>query len=74
MRNNILGFKKLQLANPLILPIQTLKKIISETAFAASTQESRPILTGVHFVLSDHKELKTVATDSHRMSQKKYHS
>ena len=57
-------------SNPLILPIQTLKKIISETAFAASTQESRPILTGVHFVLSDHKELKTVATDSHRMSQK----
>ncbi len=41
-------------SNPLILPIQ----------------ESRPILTGVHFVLSDHKELKTVATDSHRMSQK----
>ena len=28
-----------------------------ETAFAASTQESRPILTGVHFVLS-HNELK----------------
>ena len=37
---------------------------------AASVQESRPILTGVHFVLSDNKDLKTVATDSHRMSQK----
>ena len=34
-------------------------------------KESRPILTGVHFVLSQHKELKTVATDSHRLSQKK---
>ncbi len=33
-------------------------------------KKSRPILTGVHFVLSDNKELKTVATDSHRMSQK----
>ncbi|ETJ30136.1 DNA polymerase III subunit beta, partial [human gut metagenome] len=45
--------------------------IINETAFAASTQESRPILTGVHFVLTENKNLKTVATDSHRMSQKK---
>ena len=42
-----------------------------ETAFAASVQESRPILTGVHFVLTDNRSLKTVATDSHRMSQKK---
>ena len=57
-------------SNPLILPIQTLKKIISETAFAASTQESRPIFTGVHLVLSDKKNLKAVATDSHRMSQR----
>lgn len=62
--------QEISASNPLTLQIQTLKKIISETAFAASTQESRPILTGVHFVLSDHKELKTVATDSHRMSQK----
>ena len=62
--------QEISASNPLTLPIQTLKKIISETAFAASTQESRPLLTGVHFVLSDHKELKTVATDSHRMSQK----
>lgn len=50
--------QEISASNPLTLPIQTLKKIISETAFAASTQESRPILTGVHFVLSDHKELK----------------
>ena len=55
----------------LVLETKLLKKIINETAFAASTQESRPILTGVHFVLSQHKELKTVATDSHRLSQKK---
>mgnify|MGYP000411720450 CR=1 FL=1 len=47
-----------------------LKSIIAETSFAASTQESRPILTGVHFVLSNHKDLKAVATDSHRMSQR----
>ena len=54
-----------------MLETSVLKNIINETAFAASTQESRPILTGVHFVLTENKNLKTVATDSHRMSQKK---
>lgn len=57
--------------NPLLLETKLLKNLINETAFAASLQESRPILTGVHFVLTDHKYLKTVATDSHRLSQKK---
>lgn len=57
--------------SPLVLDTKLLKSIISETAFAASLQESRPILTGVHFVLSNHKEFKAVATDSHRMSQRK---
>lgn len=57
--------------NPLLLKTKLLKNLINETAFAASLQESRPILTGVHFVLTDHKHLKTVATDSHRLSQKK---
>lgn len=56
--------------NPLLLETKVLKELISETAFAASSQESRPILTGVHFVLNDQKQLKTVATDSHRLSQK----
>lgn len=58
-------------SKPLVLPTKVLKQTINETAFAASTQESRPILTGVHFVLTEHKNLKTVATDSHRMSQRK---
>ena len=57
--------------NPLLLETKLLKNLINETAFAASLQESRPILTGVHFVLTDHKHLKTVATASHRLSQKK---
>lgn len=56
---------------PLTLPTSLLKEVINQTAFAASTQESRPILTGVHFVLTDNQQLKAVATDSHRMSQKK---
>ena len=57
--------------NPLVLKTKLLKSIISETAFAASLQEIRPILTGVHMVLSEQKEFKAVATDSHRMSQRK---
>ncbi|MGT2887833.1 DNA polymerase III subunit beta [Streptococcus didelphis] len=56
--------------NPLILETKLLKSIITETAFAASTQESRPILTGVHISLSNNTEFKAVATDSHRMSQR----
>lgn len=63
--------QEISASNPLMLEISVLKNIINETAFAASTQESRPILTGVHFVLTENKNLKTVATDSHRMSQKK---
>ncbi len=55
---------------PLVLNTKLLKTIISETAFAASLQESRPILTGVHLVLSDNQIFKAVATDSHRMSQR----
>ena len=34
--------------NPLVLETKLLKSIIAETAFAASLQESRPNLTGVH--------------------------
>lgn len=55
---------------PLQLETKILKEMIAETAFAASLQESRPILTGVHFVLKDSTSLKTVATDSHRLSQR----
>ncbi|WP_203269080.1 DNA polymerase III subunit beta [Streptococcus uberis] len=55
---------------PLVLETKLLKSLINETAFAASTQESRPILTGVHLTLSNHKDFKAVATDSHRMSQR----
>ncbi|UQS87243.1 DNA polymerase III subunit beta [Nicoliella spurrieriana] len=45
------------------------KEIISQTVIAVSNQESRPILTGIHFKISDGK-LLAVATDSHRLSQR----
>lgn len=50
--------------------ISELKDLFNETAFAASTQESRPVLTGLHLSLENHKTLVAVATDSHRLSQR----
>lgn len=55
--------------NQIQLPVHLLTKIINETGFAVSLHESRPILTGVHFILEDQK-LLAVATDSHRLSQR----
>ncbi|MGC6769076.1 DNA polymerase III subunit beta [Enterococcus sp. LJL51] len=55
--------------NQIQLPVHLLTKIINETSFAVSLHESRPILTGVHFVL-ENQQLLAVATDSHRLSQR----
>lgn len=49
--------------------VRTLKTIIRQTAFATSTIENRPILTGVYFSI-DSDKLSGVATDSYRLSQK----
>ncbi len=50
--------------------VRTLKTIIRQTAFATSTIENRPILTGVNFTI-DGEQLTGIATDSYRLSQKK---
>lgn len=55
--------------NQIKIPVHVLNKLISETVFAVSQHESRPILTGVHFILENEK-LLAVATDSHRLSQR----
>ncbi len=49
--------------------VRTLKTIIRQTAFATSSIENRPILTGVNFTI-DKENLSGVATDSYRLSQK----
>jgi DNA polymerase-3 subunit beta len=49
--------------------VRTLKTIIRQTAFATSSIENRPILTGVNFKI-DGTHLKAIATDSYRLSQK----
>jgi len=45
--------------------VRTLKTIIRQTAFATSSIENRPILTGVNFKI-DGTHLKAIATDSYR--------
>lgn len=48
---------------------KTFREIINETQFAVATQESRLVLTGVHFSF-DPTMIKAVATDSHRLSER----
>lgn len=52
------------------LPQDLLKNIIRQTVFAVSTQETRPVLTGVNFEM-EQKELICTATDSHRLAMRK---
>ncbi|SDC68904.1 DNA polymerase III subunit beta [Shouchella lonarensis] len=49
------------------LPQQVFKNVIRQTAFAVSTQETRPVLTGVHLCIVG-KKLTCTATDSHRLA------
>lgn len=48
---------------------KTFHEIINETQFAVATQESRQVLTGVHFTFSP-TQIHAVATDSHRLSSR----
>lgn len=56
--------------NKIQLEAKIFTQLINETVFSVSQHESRPILTGVHFTLKDGL-LTAVATDSHRLSQRK---
>jgi DNA polymerase-3 subunit beta len=68
--NNYPHLPEIETNTSIPLAADLLKQIISQTVIAVSNQESRPILTGVHFTLSDTNFL-AVATDSHRLSQRK---
>lgn len=52
------------------IPGDLLKQIIDQTVIATSKQENRPMLTGIHLTITE-SELTAVATDSHRLSQRK---
>ena len=57
------------LDNPIVLEQKSFKNIIFQTAFAASTQENRPVLTGINLKING-DTLTATATDSYRVAQK----
>lgn len=55
--------------NELEMDSSVLKSIISETTFATSEKDTRPVLSGVNFECNGNS-LKCVSTDSYRLSEK----
>ena len=55
--------------NPITIPSEVLKKVINQTLFAVSIQESRPLLTGLNIKING-KILECIATDSYRLAKK----
>lgn len=55
--------------NPIKIDKKVFKNIIRQTSFATSTQESRPILTGINFSIKENI-LECIATDSYRLSKR----
>lgn len=58
--------------NTIKVSTKDLNSAITQTVFAASTNTSRPVLSGVLFDL-DRDSLKIVATDSYRLAERKIH-
>lgn len=54
---------------PIIIKKTEFKNLINKTSFAVSTQETRPILTGINFKINEDK-LECIATDSYRLAKK----
>lgn len=70
--NNVSEFPNLDLEfsqNPIVINQQTFRKSINQTIFATSTQESRPVLTGINFKIINNN-LVCTATDSYRLASK----
>ncbi len=55
--------------DPIVLKADVLKELINQTAFAISTQELRPILTGLNIKINGDL-LECLATDSYRLAKK----
>ncbi|APT18502.1 DNA-directed DNA polymerase III beta subunit [Amylolactobacillus amylotrophicus DSM 20534] len=67
--NNYPRLPEVQNDDSFTLDSKVISELINQTTFAVAIQESRPILTGVHFAFAAGK-LKAVATDSHRLAQR----
>ena len=55
--------------DPIIIKSEVLKEIIAQTSYALSTQEVRPLLTGINLKING-DILECIATDSYRLSKK----
>lgn len=55
--------------NPIFINSELFKNIINQTSFAVSTQESRPLLTGINIKINGNI-LECIATDSYRLAKK----
>ncbi len=55
--------------DPILLKGDVLKSLINQTAFAISTQELRPLLTGINMTITG-DSLLFIATDSYRLAKK----
>ncbi|MBR1417145.1 MAG: DNA polymerase III subunit beta [Bacilli bacterium] len=55
--------------NPIIINSSVIKKMVSQTVFAISTQELRPLLTGINIKITG-DILECIATDSYRLAKK----
>lgn len=56
--------------SPILIDEKVFKTTINQTIFATSTQESRPVLTGINFKINDNL-MEVTATDSYRLSKKR---
>ena len=68
--NNYPHLPEVESENTVELASDMLREVIDQTRIAVSKQESRPILTGIHVTLNNGL-LTAVATDSHRLAQRK---
>lgn len=68
--NNYPHLPEVESENTVELASDMLHEVIDQTRIAVSKQESRPILTGIHVTLNN-GILTAVATDSHRLAQRK---
>ena len=55
--------------NPIVLNSDIIKQMVSQTVFAISTQELRPVLTGINIKITG-DILECIATDSYRLAKK----
>ena len=71
--NNVSEFPDIDLDftdTPIKIEKSVFKNTINQTIFATSTQESRPILTGINFKINE-DIMEVTATDSYRLSKKR---